>query len=1282
MSAVESLLLLFTLDERDGTITALDSYGDEVHIGTSLGHLLRLSIAGGHEGAAQQAGEATTSRAAEGNSTNDESAPRSPLPHPLAEPRTPDPRQSSSAPAQPSTRTTVSRRCTLSPTKAAVQQVEHSRSQRVLFVLCDARLLLLHAETYAVLSTIAVDAASFSVAQPVRNPLAAAPPKSGGGDAHMETPVRLPSGWSIATWEEGGGQHSRTSSEATHTNATSSLPRTPRNTLTPRSTTPATTHKGNDTVNGSAHRRSKPGRVHVVCVAEKHKKELAVYVVDRISTSLRKATGAAAAVGSSLSPSTVDLASAGSEAPRAEAQPVLSPSPPPRVVLRQRYVLPEPAQRVVMCAPAPIVVQPRRGSAGDTQASLSAADASTMTTAAAMVVEAGLTVCVGMRREVSLLPLLGGVPRCVLRLDGNRPPLLATGSDHNTYLVRTQAPNTVMEVGVPPSAAAAGLRRGGNDAQAEALVNPIVLRMCYQQLSAGAEGGLRSPFPSPCPLQRGRDDELIMGDVFQSDAPVELVLTRFPFVLLFTATHCDVVSLLGNGGSGGGGGGTSPSSSTLQRVPVAGIRHGALRGHGTAIFVASDRSVWSLQLFPLRAQLAAMVQTGHSEEAFQLLAFHQQRAMALEEGSGGSASSIHVAPLAVLERDLHRMVGFARLFRGDIGPAIRSFRSHLDPRELLLCLPDCVPPHAMSLVPPPSKPPASSYPTATDGIGREEKVTARPEVTSKPHREGHVVLHGADTNLSAAEVRFFLFGDAAKHTCEERRGGGDGTCTAAAAVAAHASYWEEWDGPCVYNSSPGEVERAWRASFDAAAAASALTGTTATSVDCFVSQCYATLKDEVRRWFAEELALAESTASAAPVRGDASSFSTQMDGVVVHSSSLALLSAPFLNNIHRRAMAYASLVLAWQARDFRAAYRVVSSASSNGLRVSDCEDVLCCLGEHRLLALLCFQAGDGERCAELLRRHACLPRVLRLSDATLLSLEQASYVQTQLVLWRQCMEKKFQLSSNALTARSLNGGCASEDASVPCLRSDAVVCGLGLLRQPSAAHARRVASLLFGLPEENGVQLLDAITNFYTAETSGLRGSRGGGGFIRLRFCSAEGGDASSTDFTLPHAGPLMAPLPPSQGDVVTRGDRPSVLPSSLTEYLYAVEKLDLCTLRHLLLKEPRWAQVRGLDGSTGLHVALAQVRTAVPLQSSVSVLSMQARGRRAEERAAALRVVCAVVQLLVHCGCPAAALTCTGWSCLDVAAVACGEDDAALDLLSAALVASLQLAQAETRGH
>ncbi|GET87930.1 hypothetical protein, conserved [Leishmania tarentolae] len=986
MPAVRRLLRLFDLDETDGKITALDSYGPNTHVGTSCGQLIRLSIS---------SLPSTLSRDARSLFVEPEEAT------PFG-PTAPSGEGGVIAPASVSVDesaifTTVARRCCVSASGAAVQQLQHSRSQNVLFVLCGGRLQLLHADTYAVLSTIATEVASFSVAPPLP---VAGPDVSGsvGGDKSALPTIGALSlaqacgraGRLTVGDDDGANQQSRVTSHL-HTPSECSYGTSSVRTLQSTCATPPAANpldmnisKGDNLHqhHGNGHHRSRDGRggavpllsssssssggkAHVVCVADVQKKELAVYVVDRVSTS---ASGGVRSMWSSTNELAEDDG-LGCSATLSTA--TVRSSPPPRVVLRQRYVLPEPAQCVLMCSPAPSM---RRGVALPSASSAGALTTDGVPLLAGSV-EAGLSVCVGMRREVSLLSLIGGSTWCVLRLDGTHPPLLSVGSDYNTFLVRTHAPNTVMEVGVPPAAAMAGCVQdcdavGKTSAAAAAGASPILLR-------AGTARGAAIISEATAAAARGaalrrKYDDLVMGNVFHADTAVQLVLARFPHMLLFTADHCEVVSLLEYGASVG-------ANLRSQRVPLPGILYGAQRGQGSSVCVASDRTVWLLQLSPLRVQLAEMVTDGNSEAAFQLLAFHRRGTAAAARNAAAGADADDA--LRAVESDLHRMAGFAALHRGDVAEAIRYLRGHVDPREVLLALPDCIPPSAAT--------------PALQGSGSSSATVQQTSV------DVYVLDH--IVKVSSMDMYDELLRQSAASA------GAEASAVQDTAGTTTSSYWDSWRGPCVYNSFGGNVAEAWRVAFAAGASSSSSTGT----VEDFVTSRFDLLKAKVRAWFAEALlepvgdarVLPRAAASPAAV-GRTSIDRESMEGSGASLPSTAattsLLPPPALLVCHRRAMEYASLVLAWEARDYRAAHQVVASISQ-ALRVEDCADMLRHLREYRLLAMLQFRTGQGEACRAIIRNVVSVSAVLRRRYGH--SAAQTTPVASQLNHWRSAWRR-------------------------------------------------------------------------------------------------------------------------------------------------------------------------------------------------------------------------------------------------------------------------------------
>ncbi|KAI5688332.1 hypothetical protein MNV84_02695 [Leishmania braziliensis] len=1276
MPAVRTLLRLFDLDETDGRITALDSYGANTHVGTSCGQLIRLSISSAPSSRSQTAAS-VSAPTREASSLSFEA--------PLGEAGgaalgTPFPEQSTVL-------TTVARRRTISASGAAVQQLQHSRIQRLLFVLCGGRLQLLHADTYAVLSTIEADVACFSVASPLP-----AVGTGANGSVSSDTSVapvtgallthtRVRTGRLAVRDDEGVSQHSRTSShlrtpsEGSHGNFTVRTPQSAPAITLAASPLGSTISNSGDLLqyHGNVHHHSRDGRggasslitmpssssggkTHVVCVAEKQRKELAVYVVDRVSTSASSAESGAW-------PSESELAEDGSLSGSATLSATTARSAPllPRVVLRQRYVLPEPAQCVLMCNPAPVMCH---GLALPFTAAVGGFTGDGLPPLAGSV-EAGLSVCVGMRHEVSLLSLLGGSPWCVLRLDGSRPPLLSIGSEDNTLLVRTQAPNTVMEVGVPPVAAMAGCVqdattgwRTGAAAAAAAEASPLLLRaglargavVASTTTSAAASGA----------VLRSKDDELVMGDVFQADTAVELVLSRFPHVFLFTAHHCDVFSLLEDGAGRG-------ATSRSQRVPLPGIRYGALRGQGMSVCVASDRTVWMLQLNPLRVQLAEMVTGGNSEGAFQLLAFHRRRATATRCNAAAAVDANDA--LHTIESDLHRMAGFAALHRGDVVEAIRYLREYVDPREVLLALPDCIPPTARAPV--------------TPSVGSGASV---PQTGVDVYVLDHIVTTSSE-DVYDELLRQSVVADCVKPSAAQ------GTI-----APPPSSYWDGWRGPCVYNSFAGNVAEAWRAAFPAVPSSSS---TSTGTVEDFVASRFDLLKTEVREWFAEELlepvsgGSAVRSSAAAPTAG--TRISTDQVGMecagapspvptttTTTTTSLQLQRA--LVAAHRRAMEYASLVLAWEARDYRMAHQVVASVSQ-ALRVEDCADMLRHLREFRLLAVLQFRVGQGEACLATLRSSVSVSAVLQLRYGH--AAAQKSPIASQLSHWRQRMVMKM-------------GQGQYNDVAAP-----QPTCGCGLLMLPSFAAVARVARTLFGVESPfdpaNGdfatEALLGKIVSYYAARHSHVASAGAAvAAHDKADYCELQlsmRGTGSPRRLSFPHAGPLLSTVVeatvsasiPSHtaaqshqeaatepGPTAAYHPAVRVVPSALTAFFYLVEKLDVVGVKQLLSCQPRLAQLRDEEGDTALHVTMSQLALVCPARTCDAHPSHSQSPALAALQMPFLQLLCALNGLLVHFGCPVGLLNHYGWSCLDVAAVACAGNTTAFDMVTAALLAAVEV--------
>lgn len=1058
MSAIEFVSRLYDVDTTaDGEISAFDSYGNYLHIGTDRGYLIRLSVEGLPRGG--QAAPSPSPVAASFCPCEGENAPANPaVMPPLSAPA------SAAAVAAAPIASRVEQRVRVAGTHTTaispVVQLQHSRAQPLLFVLCEGHLFLYRADTYDLLGDLLSNVTTFDVLyQPSARPLSS-------------------------------------------------------------TQSPADSRRWAMTPPSPAESSSVAGGVHVLSVVERWRTELSIYQVDGVSTQ------------------------AGC---------------PPQVILLQRLLLPEPALSVSMGAVSSDTNAEREREA-----------------------DAAMAVCVGMPRECSMIPLNGGTPWSILRLDSTRPPLLAVGND--AFFVQTQARNTVMEVGLP------GATRDG--------------------LSA-------------TPLRVGRPR---FGDVYQAAAEVLLIRCRFPYLFLFTATHCEAFSLI--------------TGELCETVPLPAVQYGAFRGQGAALYVAGKETVWLLHLSALRHQLAALVEGGFVAEAFELLKLHQRRAM---------------LKLTTLEKELHVMAGFAYLHQGRCAEALAIFGDYLDPRELLLFLPECVPESFRQC--PHGELPPSPVP---DALHTGTRLRMRGVISFDSYASLH---HGRSSRFTT------------DHPTSHR---------------SSPSYWEAWEGPSPYNIYGRDVSRAWRTAFK--------TFTLSPSRDT------ATKESGVEAVMAQEGPIASSeTLRDVPQWGTSMTCAAfvarcwdALRAAVRASFTVLLQAGNFLVFPHRRAMEYATLVLSLQCGDGRLAYHIVSTGTA--LCLEDSQPLLRRAGEYRLLALLHFRCGDIQGSTALLQDSVHLSakvaavncaratnapdffvesegRIEAEAGVAVGAAASACFVAAQMVKWRRHWSKW----EGHMTGRMVRTADPSP------------ICGAALLHLPPAALSAivmpsllKAARLHESLPavqrwalssgedpvvEEQRCHIVALYEQAATAPAGGCRllvyeavvppsGAVPAAGVERL--------------VAVPHTGTIYVEAPPflrqwrsqpisNDGSTDDSASAPpALLPSSLTELFFLVEKLDVVGLQQLLRRHPRMAMLTDEEGSTALH-HLMQVLTPPPINpfhGDASTTDALTAPKRLDTEPgsgvsmAKLLLILSLASLLVGHGCPLWAVSQWGLSCLDVAAL------------------------------
>nr|CCC94512.1 conserved hypothetical protein [Trypanosoma congolense IL3000] len=381
----------------------------------------------------------------------------------------------------------------------------------------------------------------------------------------------------------------------------------------------------------------------------------------------------------------------------------------------------------------------------------------------------------------------------------------------------------------------------------------------------------------------------VLGRTIQLEDEPRHMIVRHPFLFAFTKGYCDVYSLY--------------DDDVSERLPMAGCLFGSQLGRGDFLYAASPTKIWMAGLHSLRYQLADLVERFKVEEAFQLLSAQRSRTNVNWQG---------------IELELHIMVGFAYLHRCRPKEAMLHFNDHIDPRDLLLLLPECIPPNP------------EEYSAELCGLLRGN----RGEAATSPSKD--TSMQGAETEMLGGGVS----ADATVPASDSTAGlGGSG-------------FWAEWNGCCPYNTYVGELEKAWLETFD-----------TFPLLPHSVSQSDEVVHRQVMEWgyISSEVFLKLS-------------WEVFKDELIVYFRSRLEQASP----VYARAMEYALLVLVLETRDHCAAYQIVTNSSY--LCVEDCYDLLLELHEYRLLACLLHRRGYTHEADRVLKTRvyvsSLLPRYL------------------------------------------------------------------------------------------------------------------------------------------------------------------------------------------------------------------------------------------------------------------------------------------------------------------
>lgn len=392
---------------------------------------------------------------------------------------------------------------------------------------------------------------------------------------------------------------------------------------------------------------------------------------------------------------------------------------------------------------------------------------------------------------------------------------------------------------------------------------------------------------------RSMPSDRVLGRTIQLKDEALSFVVRHPFLFIFTENYCDVCSLYDEG--------------VFERLPLPGCLFTSQLGRGDFLYAASSTKIWMVALHSLRHQLADLVESFKVEEAFHLL------------GSQRARTSLDWQEI---ELELHIMAGFALLHHCRPKEAMLHFNDHVDPRDLLLLVPECIPPAP------------EEYSPELHALLNEQKL--------RKHRG-----RSANQELSLTE----LVTQNVKHSCNESNKGEKGMETETIRRERDdddSGYWAQWEGRCPYNVYAGELHRAWVETYETFPLVPRMNGDEnqpalrqvvewgAVTVTGFLDRAWEQLKDELILYFRLRLSQA--------------------------------------SDAYARAMEYALLVLALEAQDHRAAYRVVTCGSS--LRVEDCYDLLSSLREYRLLACLLHARGCGWAAKDVLTSRVYVSALL------------------------------------------------------------------------------------------------------------------------------------------------------------------------------------------------------------------------------------------------------------------------------------------------------------------
>ncbi|CCW60809.1 unnamed protein product [Phytomonas sp. EM1] len=866
--------------------------------------------------------------------------------------------------------------------------------------------------------------------------------------------------------------------------------------------------------------------------------------------------------------------------------------------------------------------------------------------ALALVAQAGV-VCVGMRREYSVLSLDNGLSKGLLSLHGtSHSPLLAFGEGGGVYMryrhcVFTTSMQSMLTTSTPYSIPTTS---------ASAFSQPV---------------GALPTTSIGTPLQ---------GRVYYLRDEVRAIVSQFPFFFAFYKDYCDVFSVF--------------EEEPIESLPLPGVCFAPKPIHGRRVFMAGARTLWMATLQGIRYQLTAMVERFKIEEAFELLTAYQRSTHSSQRG---------------LEEELKRRAGIACLKRARPHIAMKYFGETINPRELAMHLPECASlpePRQQRYLKAQHTPLQCISPMVEMHDEIVEEGFALPGLTASSlslkidaqDREGRV-----DTSITSG-ARGSYQKMPARPTCNDWCQCSSWNLPVGGLEQAWFETYETFpfiplDVPAssyhVYpHSSTGYGERqasqgqnlslaeeeannkntcgqAMKAGGGVRLSSQPLHAITrqVPNMGCvtaqeFTARCLQDFRDAILEYFSFRLAKLWKEVAGTPATG-----ASGADGT--NANNLREICDEKLSAA--QVMEYVLLVLALNQQDDRGVYRVIST--SIGLQVEDCYDLLVGLGEYRILSCLLFRRGFVRDALALLRSRVYVssyfsPRLLSVESHFLSHQTETCngnvkrgdvnyWIDLLLKYWQ---ERRYITNDSPGELKGGNGSNGAQYLDVEEREREAnfmstlapVACGVWCL--PRVIRGQLLSRLLgITIPSVEKSEMTPSIhsiaaevvsrdlqsTEYHKADTdvAAMPSADGSDSWARplaefyvngiqemarqaksIRYDEKVwGGAPTSVDVVgaSPEVISIVGPLElacnfdmssedtsdafhyvceGNHADTSRTANRTLVAPNSLSEIFFLVDKMNLSALKDFLSMNPKHALCRDEEGCTALHVAFGQV--------------------------------------------------------------------------------------------